>query len=87
MDLVKEAQQARRNKIKQKNALHGWIIEDHNLYIPEMIYSQFSTSNLVKVSCVTDKKENPYPSHMKVKYIGIVNEYKGNIILPNISFQ
>ena len=80
MDLVKDAQQKRLQKMKQKKALHGWFSKDFcgtNKY-----YSQFNSNKYVIVSFTTKKKCIPYPDN--ITYIGLVNECKGDVKNENV---
>ena len=77
MDLVKEAQKKRLSSMKKKKALHGWFVEDFcgtNKY-----YSQFDKKEYVIVSCATKHKVNPFPPCFNITYVGLINEYKGDV--------
>ena len=84
MDLVLEAKQKRLAKIKQKKDLHGWLVQDDFLSVFK-VYKNHHTNTLVKVSCVTQTKDNPYNKDILVKYVGIVHEYKYDTCENNIS--
>lgn len=78
MDLVKEAQKKRLSSIKKKKALHGWFVDGYcgtNKY-----YSQFDKKEgYVIVSTVTKHKVSPFPPHFNITYVGLIDEYKGDV--------
>jgi len=81
MDIVKQAQKERLNKIKFKNKkeLHGWLLISDIQYNNNKIYSNYIDDSYVEVSCVTEENINPYLSNFDVEYKGVVNECIGNM--------
>tara|TARA_B110001469_G_C9429162_1_gene218256 strand:- start:215 stop:535 length:321 start_codon:yes stop_codon:yes gene_type:complete len=81
MDLVKQAQKKRLNKIKNnsKKELHGWLLVTNIQRNNNKIYSNYYDNSYVEVSCVTENKINPYVNALEVEYKGVVNEYLGNM--------
>lgn len=77
----------RKQHIKKKNPLHGWLVvgEHDKKYIRNKIYSSFSDNSYKEISAATLKKINPYPLDWDVDYVGLVDEYLGEMIQrPNV---
>jgi hypothetical protein len=85
MDIVKQYQKNRLNKLKYKNKekLHGWLLINNIQHNNNKIYSSYDNNSYVEVSCVTFDKINPYPDNCNVEYKGIVNEFLGNMPVRN----
>ena len=77
MDIVKDERNKRLNKLKKKEILHGWLLNDKN--INNKIYRNLDTNKYSAISCVTNDNINPYPYNYEVKYQGIVHSYVGNM--------
>jgi hypothetical protein len=89
MDLVKEAQKLRLQKIKakEKKRLHGWLLTGkESKYIRNKIYTTYDNDDkYIEITQTTTVFDNPYPCNWECKYQGLVNEYLGNMpIKPDI---
>lgn len=89
MDLVKRAQKNRLTRIKKQNKkeLYGWLLITNIQHNNNKIYSNYNNNSYVEVSCVTEKKINPYVDGLEVEYKGLVNEYLGNMPKKNNILQ
>jgi hypothetical protein len=84
---VIENRKQRRRHIQKINTLHGWLVvgEHEKMYIRNKIYSSFSDNSYKEISAATLEKINPYPSDWEVDYVGLVDEYLGEMIQrPNV---
>lgn len=83
---VMENRKNRKKKIVKKNPLHGWLVcGQDGQYVKNKIYSSFIDNTYKEISFATKEKYNPYPKDWNVKYVGLVDEYLGEMTpKPNI---
>tara|TARA_B110001469_G_C9614289_1_gene305718 strand:- start:891 stop:1199 length:309 start_codon:yes stop_codon:yes gene_type:complete len=90
MDSYTQAMESKKKRIKninKKNPLHGWLVldESYREYIKNKIYSSFKDNSYKEISCTTVEYINPYPQDLNVKYVGLVDQYIGEMVQkPNI---
>jgi hypothetical protein len=90
MDLVKEAQKLRLQKIKSKNKkkLHGWILTGKEAeYIRNKIFTTYENNErYVEVTHFTKEYISPFPENWEYRYVGLIDEYLGYMPeKPNIT--
>jgi hypothetical protein len=90
MDLVKEAQKLRLQKIKSKNKqkLHGWILTGkESEYIKNKIFTTYENNErYVEVTHFTKDMISPFPKNWEYSYVGLIDEYLGYMPdKPNIT--
>ena len=86
MDVIRERRKQRLSKLRKTPPKHAWLVEgEDGAYFKNKIYSSYESNSYKEVSFVTDDYIHGMPETMEISYVGLVDEYLGEMTpKPNV---